>query len=220
METRIPKEQKTIIDRLSSIKEQDYYNSANLHIHSTFSDGKVEFSELVSQAQQLGLKHFSICDHNTVLGYKNFDYKNCEELIPAVEFDCMYFGVLIHIIGYGIDPNNIELNKICAQNEKETKFDLVRIFKSRHPKKAIQAIHKAGGIAVLAHPCCLMTPFLDSLVKKLKSYGLDGIEQHYKYSRFRSVMKFHSRKKIEKISSKYSLIRTGGTDEHGSLLHN
>ena len=124
---------------------------------------------------------------------------------------------LLHILGYGIDIENEELNSLCAKNESETKNDVIRLLKSRHPKRVIKAIHSSGGIAVLAHPCCCNVINLDDFVKHLYSLGLDGIETHYPYNRFRGILKFSSRHLPYKIAKKYSLIQTGGTDEHGNL---
>jgi len=55
------------------------------------------------------------------------------------------------------------------------------------------------------------------LAKKLIKIGIDGLEVYYTYKRHRSILKFHSEKKVERIANKYNLIKTGGTDEHGSL---
>ena len=63
-----------------------------------------------------------------------------------------------------IDFNNPEINEICTKNKSETEYDIVRLFHSRHPKDAIEKIHKAGGIAVLAHPCCCSVLSLNYLV--------------------------------------------------------
>ncbi len=209
--------QKHISDRISNIKKEDYFKKANLHTHSAASDGKREFDDLIEEALELGLEHFSISDHNTLDGYKNSKYKNHPVLIPAVEFDCFYQTSLIHILGYGIDIENPEINTICTKKKSETQYDIVRLFHSRHPKDAIDKIHKAGGIAVLAHPCCCSVLSLNYLVKKLKSFGLDGIEVYYPYARHRGIIKFHSRKKPYILAERYKLIKTGGTDEHGSL---
>ncbi len=207
-----------IKDRIKSIKPNQYYKSANLHIHSTCSDGACDFLELVEQGKKLGLEHMAISDHNTVEGWKNFNYQEYDFLIPAVEFDCFYKGTLLHILGYGIDPNNKDLLNICAKSKKETQYDIVRLFKSRHPKTAIDAIHSAGGIAVLAHPCCCWVINLDKLTKNLKNIGLDGIEVYYPYKRHRGIIKFHSRKHIKELAQKYDLVMTGGTDEHGKVI--
>lgn len=207
----------TIKDRILSINQEDYFKKANLHIHSSFSDGEEDFDSLVESAKSLGLLNISITDHNTIKGYLNSKYKNDEILIKGIEFDCIMELCPFHILGYGVDIENPELLKLCAKNDFDTKNDLKRILLSRNPKKVIEAIHKAGGIAVLAHPCCYWTLSLDRFVKKLISYGLDGIETNYPYNRFRGVVKFHSRKIPFKIAKKYNLLTTGGLDNHKKL---
>lgn len=208
---------KLVIKRLSSIKKEDYFKKANLHTHSNASDGMEDFDSLIESAIALNMEHFSVSDHNTLDGYNGSKYKNHPILIPAVEFDCFYSTTLIHILGYGVDINNSEIQAVCTKNKNETKLDIVRLFHSRHPKKVIEAIHKAGGAAVFAHPCCSSVFSLSRLVKKLKSFGLDGIEAYYPYNRHRGIIKFHSRKKPFEIAEKYGLVLTGGTDEHGKL---
>lgn len=207
-----------IKELFSTFKKEDFYNKVNLHIHSNYSDGKIDFDELILQAKKLNMKYISITDHNCVEGYKNSKYKDDPILIKGVEFDCFYRMSLLHILGYGIDIENIELNKLCAKNELEQKNDLIRLFKSRHPKKVIKAIHNAGGIAVLAHPCCCNVLFLRDFVKRLKNYGLDGIEVYYPYDRFRGIIKFSSRNYPFEIAKELNLIKTGGSDEHSSLI--
>lgn len=207
-----------IKELFSTFKKEDFYNKVNLHIHSNYSDGKIDFDELILQAKKLNMKYISITDHNCVEGYKNSKYKDDPILIKGVEFDCFYKMSLLHILGYGIDIENIELNKLCAKNELEQKNDLIRLFKSRHPKKVIKAIHNAGGIAVLAHPCCCNVLFLRDFVKRLKKYGLDGIEVYYPYDRFRGIIKFSSRNYPFEIAKELNLIKTGGSDEHSSLI--
>ena len=59
---------------------------------------------------------------------------------------------------------------------------------------------------------------LDSFVKKLISYALDGIEVYYPYKRHRGIIKFHTAHAVEEIANKYNLIKTGGTDLHGEEL--
>ena len=191
-----------------NLDEKDFYSKVNFHIHSNYSDGKMGFDELVEQAKSLNMKYIAITDHNCVSGHKNTKYKNDSILIKGVEFDCFYKMSLLHILGYGIDVENEKINKFCAKNEKEQKDDLIRLFKSRHPKKVIEAIHDAGGIAVLAHPCCCNVFNLDNFVSHLINLGLDGIETYYPYDRFRGVIKFSSRKLPHKLAQKYNLIKT------------
>ncbi len=206
-----------IKELFSSFKKEDFFQNVNLHIHSTHSDGERSFDELVNQAKKLNLKFFSITDHNSVSGYKDKDLSEIPNLIKGVEFDCFYKMSLLHILGYNIDINNKELLNLCAKNELEQKNDFIRLFKSRHPKKVIQAIHNAGGIAVLAHPCCCNVFNLKDFCIKLKALGLDGIETYYPYDRFRGIIKFSSRKLPFKIASELNLIQTGGLDSHKDI---
>ena len=208
-----------IKELFSNFKKEDFYQKVNLHIHSNISDGENDFDKLIEQAKSLNMKYISITDHNSIEGYKKTKYFNDPILIKGVEFDCFYKFSLLHILGYGIDINNNELNKICAKNSKEAKDDFIRLLKSRHPKKVIKAIHSAGGIAVLAHPCCCNVINLYHFVKCLKNLGLDGVEVYYPYDRFRGIIKFSSRQLPLEIAKKFNLIETGGSDEHKDLLN-
>lgn len=202
---------------IKSFTKKDYETNVNLHIHSTFSDGRVNAEELVEQAKAKWLKYIAISDHNTLDAYLKTDILKEEMVIPAIEFDCWSGTVFLHILGYGVDVNNPALRALCAKTKRETEADWIRIFSSRQPKKVIDAIHQAGGLAVLAHPACCFTLSLDRFVKKLTKFGLDGLEVYYPYPRHRGIVKFNTVKNVEQIADKYNLIKTGGTDEHDCL---
>ena len=197
---------------IKNLKEEDF-DKVNLHIHTSYSDGKSEFKEVVENAKAQGYKLIAITDHNTVEGHKKYQD---DILLTGVEFDCWCGYVFIHLLAYGIDVNNEKLAKFMAKNKAETEGDLIRLFSKRNVPELIKTIHEAGGIAVLAHPACYWAISLENLVKKLMSYGLDGIEVYYPYPRFRKIVKFHSSKDVRKIAEKYpELLKTGGTDFHG-----
>ena len=204
-------EKQDIRELIKSFDPIEYFDYVNLHIHSKFSDGKAEFEDIIQPAQELGYKKIAICDHNTVEGHKLYQD---EVLIPAVEFDCWCGYVFLHLLAYGIDVNNPVLDEFMAKSKSETEADIVRIFAKRDIKRLINAIHEAGGIAVLAHPACCWALNLDKFVGKLVSYGLDGIEVHYPYRRHRAIIRFASLRQIKDIAEKYNLIITGGTDCH------
>ena len=197
--------------------KDDFFEKVNLHIHSTYSDGRVEFNELIKQAKELNLKYYSITDHNSIEGYKHLE-KMPDGLIVGVEFDCFFDLNLPHILGYNVDINNPELNALTAKLEKGIMEVPKRILTSRNPKKVIDAIHSAGGIAVLAHPCCYWCLSLDRFIQKLVKMGLDGVEVYYPYDRITRIVKFHSRKTVKKLAEKYNLLLTGGEDQHYSLF--
>lgn len=199
---------------MKNLREKDFLaGKINLHIHSKHSDGKADFHDIVQSAKNQGYKLISITDHNTIEGYKT---TKDEILISGVEFDCWYCGIFIHLLAYNFDVNNSELTQFMAKTKQGTEGDFVRLFSKRNVPKLIQAIHNAGGIAVLAHPACYWAINMEHFIKKLMSIGLDGIEVYYPYPRFRKIVKFHTSSEIKKIAEKYpQLIKTGGTDFHG-----
>ena len=210
-EVETVEEKQDIRELIKSFQPLDYFDFVNLHIHSKYSDGKADFEDIIRQAKELGYHKIAICDHNTIEGHKHFQD---DVLIPAVEFDCWCGYVFMHLLAYGIDVNNPVLDEFMAKTKKETEADIVRIWARRDVKKLINAIHEAGGIAVLAHPACCWALNLDKFVGKLVSYGLDGIEVHYPYRRHRAIIRFATLRQIKDVAEKYNLIVTGGTDCH------
>lgn len=209
--------QKNIIELFRGLTEQDFRGKVDLHIHSCFSDGKLTPQELLKDAQTKGYSLIAIADHNTLDAYKKTNILESGMVVTAIEFDCWYRGVLVHLLGYGVDINNTELLKLCAKNKKETEADIVRLFNHRHPKDVIAAIHNAGGIAVLAHPACYWAINLDHFIKSLITLGLDGVESYYPYRRHRGIIKFHTAQTVQKIARKYNVIMTGGSDSHAQI---
>ena len=50
---------------LRDLKEKDF-KKINLHIHTTFSDGKADFEDVLNNAKANGYEMIAITDHNTV----------------------------------------------------------------------------------------------------------------------------------------------------------
>lgn len=203
---------------LLSFNRSDYYKNVDLHIHSCESDGTMTPYEIVEQAKKQNKSYIAIADHNSVDAYLSTNILREDFIIPAVEFDCFYKGVLIHILGYGIDIDDEQLKSLYSKNAAGKRCNLYRIFKLRNPEEVIRKINNAGGIAVLAHPACYWTFSLDSFIRDLISMGLAGIEYYYNYRGIRKILKFHSEREISEITEKYGLIKTGGTDSHGRKL--
>jgi predicted metal-dependent phosphoesterase TrpH len=75
------------------------------------------------------------------------------------------------------------------------------------PEGAIQAINRAGGVAVLAHPWSTKDPL--GAVKRLAPAGLSGLECYY--GEYPSSV----RDDLARLAREYRLIPTGGSDFHG-----
>ncbi|MBE6092341.1 PHP domain-containing protein [Selenomonas ruminantium] len=82
--------------------------ASDLHMHTTFSDGKLTPEELVAQAKAAGLKYIAITDHDTVDGvsylYENGMYPTKGiHVIPGIEFSAHHPVHEIHILGFNVD---------------------------------------------------------------------------------------------------------------------
>ena len=90
----------------------------------------------------------------------------------------------------------------------ESKNNIISKIDSPEPKEIIEAIHEAGGIAVLAHAGWYDN--FELLEDELIELGLDGVEVwHPKNSE-------EDRKRLMAIAKKNKLLMTGGSDFHGS----
>jgi len=84
---------------------------SDLHIHTTFSDGKYTPEEVVAASKKAGLKYMAITDHDTVDGIRHL-YENglfpCKgiNIIPGIEFSAHDETHEVHILGYNIDIYN------------------------------------------------------------------------------------------------------------------
>jgi predicted metal-dependent phosphoesterase TrpH len=81
---------------------------ADLHSHTTMSDGTMSPGAVVELAAELGLAAVAITDHDTTGGYleaREVGEKLGVEVIPAVEMSTVLDGQAIDILAYFIDPN-------------------------------------------------------------------------------------------------------------------
>ncbi len=82
---------------------------ADLHMHSTCSDGKYSPSELVHRAKNYGFSCIAITDHDTMEGVDEAIEAGLPlgvEVIPAVEVTASYNDRECHVLCYGINQRN------------------------------------------------------------------------------------------------------------------
>lgn len=248
-----------------------------LHCHSTASDGTLPPREVVRLAKQSNLTALALTDHDTVGGCAEAR-DEAEKL--GIDFLC---GIEIsaehpapgtmHLLGYGIDPENPALKNLTetllagrdnrnprivaklnemgvavTMREWEDEASggvlgrphlaaiLVRkgyVSSIKHafdkyigqgapayfdkerltPRQAFERIAASGGVPVLAHAIQLRTANdaqLERVVKDLVDIGLAGIEV---------LHSDHDEAWVEKctrLADKFGLIKTGGSDFHGT----
>ena len=241
---------------------------ADLHIHTTASDGRLTPQEVIVSAIGAGLHAIAITDHDTLAGYLEVSQTAQAEItiIPGIEFSTDLPQNEVHILGYYLDPSHDELQEIltriisdridrtrkiisildelgynisfdrvkeiagraqaigrphiaAALIEKQYFTNVSQVFNSLlakngpayiphfklSPQEAIAIIHKAGGLAILAHPGLVNE---DALIQDMIRLGVDGIE---------AIHPAHSEQQVQiytEWADKESLLVTGGSDFH------
>jgi 3',5'-nucleoside bisphosphate phosphatase len=92
---------------------------ADLHCHTTASDGSSSPKEIIDLAVKKGMQALAITDHDTIKGYseiRDYAVKQGVLLIPGVEFssECKDKGV--HILGLGIDPHDMGIQEFLKKH--------------------------------------------------------------------------------------------------------
>ncbi len=103
---------------------------ADLHCHSTCSDGTCPPEELIDLAIANGLSGLSITDHDTVEAYATaipYAKKKNFPLLSGIEFSCEHRGVSVHILGYAFSLRNEKLLAFCQKhkNRRETRYQQI-----------------------------------------------------------------------------------------------
>lgn len=94
---------------------------ADLHLHSTVSDGTLSPAELMRRAAEAGLRTAALTDHDNLDGLGEAAEAAASlgiRFIPGVELSCGG-GKEIHVLGYGYDPNHAELASFCREKQQE-----------------------------------------------------------------------------------------------------
>ena len=207
-----------LINIFKNINKKSCPELMNFHCHTTFSDGSFKPEELLDEAYKKNLKYISITDHHTVGAHRYIREKellkkypsNSIKLITGIEINCLLKGCLVHILGYGIDINSEFLHPYI-NGESPIGNDLQAISVST-------AINKSGGLSFLAHPCRYRIPF-NILIPEAFNKNIDGVEVWYDYS-MSQIWKPSDFicEEVEKITDKYGMLKSCGTDSHGYTL--
>ncbi|HPE84793.1 MAG: PHP domain-containing protein [Chlamydiia bacterium] len=99
---------------------------ADLHCHSTMSDGTDSPEELLYLAKEAGLSGLSITDHDTLMAYTDALFEKARALGlllgTGIELSCLHDKKEnVHILGYGFDHTDVRLKAFC-QKHQERRF--------------------------------------------------------------------------------------------------
>ena len=103
-------------------------NFADLHIHSTFSDGTLSPIEIIKVAKDNGVRCIAITDHDCLDSQYIINMSSEElKIISGIEISSEIDGLEIHILGYFIDYKNQQLINLVNKLAEERKN---RIYKT------------------------------------------------------------------------------------------
>ncbi len=178
------------------IIKKEGYGAADIHIHSTASDGMasvVDILEFVAQKGELDV--IAITDHGEIKG----SYE-ARELAAKRNYP---FEVVV-----GMELNTLDGHLLAVFLEKS-------VPSGKHIVETIAAVHAQGGLCIAPHPT---SPFSESInlkdiedIIKKGDPGIyfDGIETFNA-----TIMGKFSNNRIKKINEKYKLAEMSSSDAH------
>src|SRR2546421_389016 len=179
---------------------------ADLHVHSSASDGTDPPAEVMRRAALAGLDVVALTDHDTVAGHAEARAAaDPVMLLPGMELSCRLDGRSLHMLAYVFDPDQPDLAA-----------ELTRIPDDRGlrapPMLDRPAGRAAGGVTVLAHPRAGRdTRVTDEQITGLAAAGLAGLEV------FHPDQSDTERARLLALAHDLDLVATGGSDDHGGL---
>jgi len=131
---------------------------ADLHLHTTFSDGALSPSELLERARQAGLTAISITDHDHTGGLDeaaDLAGKNGIVVVPGVELSTIVGEADVHILGYFINHRDSRLQEYLELFRKERRKRAERIVEKlngMHIPLTLAAVLRRAGAGSVGRP--------------------------------------------------------------------
>jgi len=110
----------------------------DLHLHTTWSDGRWEPRRVVEEAVVRGLAAIALTDHDVVGGLEEAERVATEHgiaFLSGVELTADWDGRTVHVLGYGIDPTDSTLT---------TALERGRALMAEHVETVLDALRDAG----------------------------------------------------------------------------
>jgi hypothetical protein len=171
----------------------------DLHIHSTYSDGSLTPSEIIASARQLGLAAIAITDHDCINGSKevlqSIDLPPSLNFLTGIEISAAFPEGFprkgsLHILGYGFDINNLDLNQILtilqhARNDRNPR--IIRKLNKLGIAIDLKEVSALAGDSVLGRPHIAQTlvsknvaTSIDDAFNRFLGYGQPAYVDKYR----------------------------------------
>ncbi len=150
----------------------------DLHIHSTASDGSRTPSEILSLAEKLNLGAIAITDHDTIAGSVEVLEKGipaCLRFLTGVEISSnppipLPSSGSLHILGYGIETDNPELNlalSVLRNARKNRNPEILRRLENLGINISMDEIQKKAGTGQIGRPHIAQAMLARGVVKTM-----------------------------------------------------
>ena len=167
---------------LRSVGPESCPGQLNFHCHTICSDGSLDPLVLARQAQELGLRHMAVTDHHSLAAHDPIaacfaaghrQGERMPTLWRGVEISCLIEGCLVHVLALGFAERHDSLLPYLQ--------GAAVVGPGLHAGAVVEAIHRAEGLALLAHPARYRLPHT-RLIAAAADLGFDGAEAWYDYS--------------------------------------
>ena len=130
---------------------------ADLHTHTTASDGQYAPAELVGLARARGLEVLAVTDHDTIAGVDEAMEAGRGagvEVIRGVELSASERPGF-HILGYGFRSGETQLSRLCEElraGRDERKHKIVDFLREKGAEVDLAEVEELAGGEVIARP--------------------------------------------------------------------
>ena len=164
--------------------------TADLHVHSHYSDGASSVEELIEMAVKKGLTHLSLVDHDTIRGIESAQIAGGKQgitVIPGIEISAYDFSRnrKVHILGYSFDKRATHIQELCnpllERRHENSLWQIHQLQKNEIDIEFLEVAEKAmiSGVIYKQHimDCLTKEPFDSRYYKQLyqRLFKGDGI---------------------------------------------
>ncbi len=130
---------------------------ADLHTHTTASDGQYTPSELAALAKTRGLDVLAVTDHDTIAGVDAAAAAGARlglRVIRGVELSAKEYPNF-HILGYGFRPDAPALSSLCEKlraGRDDRKYRILSFLQEKGISLSLEEVEELAGGEVIARP--------------------------------------------------------------------
>lgn len=130
---------------------------ADLHTHSSASDGQYTPSELVQLAKDRKIEVLALTDHDTLDGLEEASQAGEKlglRVIRGVELGAKEYRSL-HILGYGFSTEAPKLRELCSvlrQGRDERKYRIIDFLREKGVNLSLAEVEEIAGGDIIARP--------------------------------------------------------------------